>query len=193
MLVLASGSQVRADMLRAAGVKVEIRPARIDEDAVKESLLVEGARARDVADTLAEMKALKPQVGGLVLGADQVLSHGGKLLSKPATPHEAREQLAMLAGRQHRLISAAVIVEDGRPVWRHASEVRMVMRPLSDGFLDSYVSEYWEGIRHCVGGYRLEAEGARLFTAVEGDYFSVLGLPLLPVIDYLVTRGVLDA
>ena len=191
MIVLASSSSTRAEMLRAAGVSVELRPARIDEAAVKDSLLTEGAKARDVADTLAEMKALRSAGPGLTLGADQVLGHGGALLSKPERPEDAVAQLRRLRGGQHRLISAAVIVEDGQPVWRHVSEVRMVMRALSDAYVDDYVARNWDSVRDAVGAYKLEEEGARLFERVEGDYFTVLGLPLLPVLGYLATRGVI--
>lgn len=191
MITLASGSETRATLLRNAGLDVSIRPARIDEATVIESLLADGASARDVADTLAEMKASKPAVDGLVLGADQVLAHGGTLLQKPADPDAARGQLRALRGRQHRLLSAAVIVEDGRPVWRHVGEVRLVMRDLSDAYVDDYVDRNWDRICHCVGCYQLEAEGARLFTRVDGDYFTVLGLPLLAVLDFLATRGVI--
>lgn len=191
MIVLASASEIRAQMLRAAGVAVEIRPARVDEALVKESLLAEGASARDIADTLAELKAAKVAGAGFTLGADQVLGFGKDLLSKPAEPADAIAQLTALRGRQHRLFSAAVIFEDGRPVWRQMGEVRMVMRDLSDAYIADYVARNWDSIRHSVGSYKLEEEGARLFERVDGDYFTVLGLPLLPVLGYLASRGVI--
>jgi septum formation protein len=191
MIILASASEARATLLRAAGVVVTPTPSRIDEQMVKESLIAEGASARDVADTLAELKAAKIGGPGLVLGADQVLGHGKALLSKPETPGHAVDQLKLLRNGQHRLYSAAVIVEDGKPVWRHVGEVRMVMRDLSDAYIADYVERNWDSIRHSVGAYKLEEEGARLFERVEGDYFTVLGLPLLPVLGYLATRGVI--
>ncbi|WP_308916274.1 Maf family protein [Jannaschia sp. LMIT008] len=189
-LTLASASATRARLLEAAGIPVTIRPARLDEEAVKLSLSAEDASARDVADTLAEMKATKGAVPGLCLGCDQVLTHGHVLLSKPRDRSDAVTQLYGLRGKQHRLLSAAVIAEDGRPVWRHVAEVRMTMRPLSDAYVANYVERNWNEIRHAVGAYQLEAEGARLFDRVEGDYFAVLGLPLLQVIGFLADRGV---
>ncbi|UWQ21988.1 nucleoside triphosphate pyrophosphatase [Jannaschia sp. W003] len=192
MLTLASASEARAAMLRAAGVEVAIRPARLDEDVVRAALAAVDAPARDVADTLAEMKATKGARPGLVLGADQVLAHGRAILGKPATPDEAVRQLHALRGGQHRLLSAAVIAEDGRPVWRHVGEVRMVMRDLSDAYVEAYVERNWESIRHSVGAYKLEEEGARLFHKVDGDYFTVLGLPLLAVLDHLAERGLIE-
>lgn len=193
MITLASASEIRAKLLRAAGVEVTIRPARVDEAAVKDALIAEGASVRDIADTLAEMKALKVGQGpGLTLAADQVLGRGKDILSKPETAEDAVEQLKSLRGGQHRLFSAAVIVEERRPVWRQIGEVRMVMRDLSDAYIDDYVARNWESIRHSVGGYKLEEEGARLFERVDGDYFDVLGLPLLPILGYLATRGVIQ-
>lgn len=192
MLTLASGSAIRAQLLRAANVEVEVVPARVDEAMVKQSLEAEGAPARDVADTLAEMKALSVRVSGLVLGCDQVLSHGGATLSKPKDPDEARAQLRMLRGKQHKLLSAAVIVEDGRPTWRHVGEARLVMRDASDAYIDDYVDRCWDSIRHSVGAYKLEEEGVRLFERIDGDHFTILGLPLLPLLAHLTTRGVIS-
>lgn len=191
-LILASGSPVRAALLEQARIPFTAKPARVDEEAVKASLLAEGASPRDVADALAELKALKVSErnpGVLVLGCDQVLDLEGGLLSKPASPDEARLQLNALSGKPHKLYSAAVICEDGRPLWRQIGEVRLRMRPLSAGFIDDYVSRNWDSIRETVGCYKLEEEGVRLFTRIDGDYFSVLGLPLLDVISYLSLRG----
>lgn len=194
-LILASGSETRARLLRNAGVDVQVIAPRIDEDSVKTALLAEGAPPRDIADTLAEMKARKisdKNPGALVLGCDQVLDHAGALLSKPASRDEALSQLRALRGQRHQLLSAAVIHQDGRPVWRHVGVVRMVMRDVSDAYLDGYLDRAWPGIADSVGSYKLEAEGVRLFSRIEGDYFTVLGLPLLEILAYLTLRGELD-
>ncbi len=192
MLILASTSQTRQTLLRNAAIPFEARPPRVDEEMVKDALLAEGHPPRNVADALAEMKALRVREAGLVLGCDQVLDHDGTLVSKPETPEAAVAQLTALAGGKHRLHSAAVVAEDGKPVWRHVSTVAMTMRAASADYVAGYVARHWEEIRWSAGSYTLEGEGARLFHRVDGDYFSVLGLPLLPLIDFLVTRGDLE-
>lgn len=192
MLTLASTSATRRKLLTDAAVPHEARPPRVDEGLVKESLLAEGHPPRAIADALAELKALKVRVPGLVLGADQVLSRDGTLVSKPSDPSDATAMLRGLSGGRHKLHTAAVIAEEGKPVWRYVAEVTMVMRACSDAYLAAYVDRNWETIRHSAGSYALEGEGARLFHQVQGDMFAVLGLPLLPVLDYLATRGVID-
>jgi septum formation protein len=193
-LILASRSEVRASLLRAAGVAVEVVPARVDEAAVKAGLAAEGAAPRDVADALAELKARRVAArapGMRVLGADQVLVCEGRLFDKPVSRAEAGEQLAFLRGRTHELLSAAVIFEGGAPVWRHVGRAVLRVRPFSDAFLDDYLARQGEALLATVGAYRLEAEGAQLFSHVQGDYFTILGLPLLEVLGFLRTRGVI--
>ncbi|HHC29951.1 MAG TPA: septum formation protein Maf [Rhodobacterales bacterium] len=190
--ILASGSQIRASLLKNAGVSVEVKPARVDEDAIKLALLQEQAKPRDIADTLAEYKARRvanaaPEA--MVLGCDQVAELKGELLSKPNTPDEARAQLARLSGHTHRLLSATVIYDGGEPVWRHVGVVRMTMRSLSPVYIEDYVARNWQSIRHSVGGYKLEEEGVRLFSLIDGDYFTVLGLPLTELLSYLIEKG----
>lgn len=191
-LILASGSAIRTQLLMQACVDHRVEVARLDEEMITQSLVAENAKPRDIADTLAEMKARKvseKNAGALVLGCDQVLEHAGNLLSKPVNPEDALTQLkAMRAGR-HSLLSAAVICEDGKPIWRHVGQVRLRMRDLSDVYLTDYVARNWESIRHAVGSYKLEEEGVRLFSNIEGDYFHVLGMPLLEILNYLTLRG----
>ena len=191
-LILASGSSTRAALLRGAGIAHEVVIPRVDEDGLTAALRAKGTSPRDVADALAEMKAVRvsarhPET--IVLGGDQVLSCDGRLYAKPATPEEAREHLDSLAGRTHVLHSAAVLAEGGEPVWRHVGEARLTMGSLSPGWLDDYVARNWDSIRHSVGGYRIEEEGVRLFTRIEGDHFTILGLPLLPLLSFLTARG----
>lgn len=195
MLILASQSSGRAAMLRAGGVDIEPHAALVDEASIKDAMVANGAKARDIADALAEAKARKlsrKYPTALVLGCDQIaVTADGQLLDKPETPNEARAHLAMLSGKTHRLVSAAVICENGEPVWRIVDTAQMAMRSLSASFIDHYVDEHWDHIRHCVGCYRIEAEGAQLFASVSGSQFTIIGLPLLPVLDYLRVRGLL--
>ncbi len=191
-LILASGSPIRQQMLRQAGVDFDVQIARVDEDMVRDALLAEQASARDIADALAELKARKisdRMPGRLVLGCDQVLSFEKELLTKPKTRDDARTQLQRLRGQRHQLLSAAVICEDGQPIWRFVGTVRLMMRDFSDEFLDGYLDRNWPGISASVGAYKLEEEGVRLFSRVEGDYFTVLGMPLLEILNYLTLRG----
>ncbi|WP_296420363.1 nucleoside triphosphate pyrophosphatase [Pseudooctadecabacter sp.] len=195
-LILASASESRARMLRQAGVALETIPARIDEDSVKAALMAEAATPRDIADTLAEMKARKVAekgMGQLVLGCDQVLSIKGDILSKPTSPEDARQQLSLLRGETHQLLSAAVVYDGLEPVWRHVGVARLTMRDFSDSYLEEYVDRNWDSIRWSVGAYKIEEEGIRLFRSVMGDTFTIQGLPLLELLSYLTLRGTLPA
>lgn len=194
-IVLASGSAIRAQLLENAGVPFSVQTARVDEDTIKQALLAEDASPRDIADALAEMKARKvgdKNPGAMVLGCDQVLDFEGQLLSKPKSPEDALAQLKMMRGKRHMLLSAAVIYQDGEPIWRHVGQVRLRMRASSDAYLRDYVDRNWTSIRHAVGAYKLEEEGVRLFAAIDGDYFNVLGMPLLELLNYLAVKGVID-
>ncbi|HAC49631.1 MAG TPA: septum formation protein Maf, partial [Sulfitobacter sp.] len=149
-------------------------------------------KPRDIADTLAEMKARKvseKHPGALVLGCDQVLEHRGEMLHKPRDRGEAIAQLHQLRGDRHSLLSAAVLYEDGEPLWRHVGQVRLRMRDASDAYIKDYVERNWDSIRYAVGCYKLEEEGVRLFSQIEGDYFHVLGMPFLELLNYLTLRG----
>ncbi|MFV0473394.1 MAG: Maf family protein [Pikeienuella sp.] len=194
-LVLASASATRADMLRRAGVAVEILPARVDEEEMKSALRADRLNPRDQADALAEMKAVRVSArlpGALVIGADQVLDFNGEAFDKPADMQAARAQLLRLRGARHHLFSAAVIALDGAPIWRQIGRATLTMRAFSDAFLDDYLAAMGEDALTTVGAYRIEDRGAALFTRIEGDWFSILGLPLLELMAFLRTRGALS-
>ena len=194
-IILASGSAIRADLLRQADVAFTVQIARIDEGAVRASLQADNASPRDIADTLAELKAQKiasKHPDALVIGCDQILAFDQEILTKPDTKAQAVDQLRALRGRKHQLLSAAVIYGEGKPLWRHVGTVRLHMRDASDDYLAAYVDRNWDSIRHAVGAYKLEEEGVRLFTRIEGDYYNVLGLPLLELLSYLTLRGTLQ-
>ena len=191
-LVLASGSASRKSLLTAAGVPFVTDPADLDEDRLMAELKPAGAEI--IARTLAEQKALavsRRHPGQIVLGGDSVIAFGGDYLSKCASLAQARALLLRLSGQTHLLVSAAALARDGALLWAHASPCRMTMRDLSAQFLEDYLAAEGEALLSSVGCYRFEGRGAQLFDRVEGDYFSVLGLPLLPVLTQLRKEGVL--
>ena len=192
-LILASQSASRRAMLDAAGVIYAAEPARVDEDGVKAAMA--GQPPRDVADALAELKALKVSQGhpgALVLGSDSIVALAdGTLLDKPVSREDAADHLHAMSGGVHDLWSAAVIAEGGQPVWRHVERARLFVRPLSPAFIQAYLDQEWPAIAGCVGCFRIEGPGVQLFHRIEGSHFTVLGMPLLPVLDYLRTRGAL--
>lgn len=195
-LILASGSEIRARLLSSAGLICEVVTARVDEDAARAGLVAEAASPHDIADALAELKACKVAArnpDALVIGADQILDLNGHVFAKPHSADAARAQLRELRGKTHRLHSAAVIYRGAEPLWRHVGTVRMTMHDISDGYLDDYVARNWDSIRHSVGCYKLEEEGVRLFSRVDGDHFSILGLPLIDLLNWLRLRGEIAA
>jgi len=193
-LILASASRSRAQILRNAGVAFEVIPAHVDEDEIKTAMLAANTPHRVVADALAELKAVRvssAHPGKLVIGADQVLSFAGELVSKCATMAEGRDLLCRLRGRSHELLSAAVIAKDGVPIWRHTERSRLTMFPVSDAFIDAYLEKKGTDILSGVGCYRLEDEGAQFFSHIAGDYFAILGLPLIQLLSALREQGVI--
>ena len=191
-IVLASASKVRRKLLEAAGLDIRVDPAAVDEAAVKDSYAGEGAGPGDIAEALAELKAMRisPRHPGLItLGADQILDCEGQRFDKPEGIEGARAQLKALSGRRHRLISSVVALRDGQRLWHHTGEAQLTMRKFSDGFLESYLAAAGPAVLESVGAYQLEGRGAQLFTRIEGDYFTILGLPLLPLLDFLRLQG----
>jgi septum formation protein len=196
-LVLASQSASRRAMLAAAHVPHQAVSPAIDEEALKEGLRAEGRNARQLADALAEAKALKLSIrmpGVLVLGCDQTLElEDGTMLDKAADKEDAAAILRRLSGSTHKLHSAAVICENGAPIWRQIESATLSVRPLSDAFIATYLDTDWENCCWCVGCYRIEGPGAQLFSAIKGTHFAIQGLPLLGLLDFLRVRGVVAA
>jgi septum formation protein len=194
VLILASESASRKAMLTAAGVPFTAMAAHVDETAILDSMWAENAKPRDIADALAELKALKVSrkaPGAFVLGGDQVLECAGRLFEKAKSVERARETLVALRGKRHRLISAAVIARDGAAIWRHADEATLTMRDFTDEFLDQYIETAGTILTSSVGAYALEGLGIQLFSQIRGDSFTIQGLPLLPVLEALRTQGVI--
>lgn len=195
-VVLASASPARAALLRAAGIPVTIDAAAVDEAEVRASLRAAGAAPAAIAEALAELKAqrvARRHPGSLVIGADQVLECDGVLFDKPTDSTDARRQLLALRGQQHRLVSALVLVRDGQRLWHHVGRADLKMRDFSTAFLERYLQAAGGAALSSVGAYQLEGVGAQLFATVDGDYFTILGLPLLPLLDILREHGILPS
>ena len=192
-IILASKSAARRAVLTGAGVPFEVAVAGVDEDAVKTAMLAQGATPRDVADALAEIKAVKISAGrpGFVIGSDQTLEFEGQLYDKAESLEAAAERLKTMRGKPHKLHSAVVVAKDGAPIWREIVSATLTMRDFSDDFLDAYLALEGEEMLGSVGCYRLEGPGAQLFSKIEGDYFAILGLPLMGLLDLFRRHGVL--
>jgi septum formation protein len=193
-LVLASASTSRLRVLRGAGLEVEADPAAIDEAEVKASFRADGASAEICAAALAEAKALRVsgrRPGALVIGADQMLVCDGEWFDKPESRKAARAQLQALRGKRHELLSAICAARNGGILWRHLDRPALTMRGFGDDFLEAYLDRAGEDVLGSVGAYRLEDVGAQLFARIEGDFFSILGLPLLPLLAFLRDHGAL--
>ena len=190
-VVLASTSAIRQAVLRGAGLEFEAVSPGVDEDSIKASLMAEGVSPRDIADALAEAKAVKVsrRRPGLVIGADQTLDLDGRLYDKAATVDEARERLREMRGKTHKLHCGMVVARDGTPIWREVVTTTLQMRPFTDDYLEGYLQRNAPGILSSVGCYQLEGEGVQLFDRIEGDYFAILGLSLIPLLDLLRRHG----
>lgn len=190
-VVLASTSAIRSAVLSGAGVAFEAVSPGVDETAIKDSLLADGTTPRDIADALAEAKAVKVSLkrAGLVIGADQTLDFEGRLFDKADSVEEARARLTELRGKTHKLHCAMVVARDGQAIWREVVTSTLRMRPFSDAYLDAYLERNAPGVLSSVGCYQLEGEGVQLFDRIEGDYFAILGLSLIPLLDLLRRHG----
>lgn len=194
-IVLASGSPFRKAMLEAAGVDIDVVPAKIDERVVEKTLEGTGASPEDVAQVLAEAKALdvsERSPGRLVLGCDQTLSLGDELFHKPRDMEDARRHLLKLSGRTHQLNSAAVLARNGETFWHHVGVANLTMRRLEPAFIGRHLARVGPMALNSVGAYQIEGEGIQLFEKIEGDHFTIVGLPLLPLLKELRDLGAID-
>ena len=194
-VILASGSATRAQLLRRVGLEVTARPAAVDEESIKASFAAEGASVIDCATILAEMKATRISArfpGCLVIGADQILDMAGRWFDKPETLDDARRQLQELRGKTHELVSASVVALNGSRIWADHDIAYLTMRDFSDDFLDRYLERAGADILGSVGVYHYEGLGAQLFDRVTGDYYTILGLPLLRLLEFLRGHGVVE-
>ncbi|NIJ34590.1 Maf family protein [Sphingomonas oligoaromativorans] len=196
-IILASGSASRRAMLEAAGVGFEIVRPQVDEDAAKDALKAEGIEARGLADALAELKAVavsRRMPGRIVIGSDSTVALAdGTMLDKPDTRERAAEQLRRMRGGTHRLVSAVVGARDGVPVWRHVDVAKLHVRDFSEAFLEAYLDAEWPAIAGCVGCFRIEGPGVQLCSRVEGSQFTILGMPLMPLLGWLRDVGEMPA
>jgi septum formation protein len=193
-IILASGSAIRAQMLRNVGLSFTVQKPRVDEMAIMQALQAEGASPRDIADALAEAKALKisdKYPSAMVLGCDQVLACDDKIYTKADSQDQALDQLLSLAGKTHHLFAALVIYENGRPIWRHVGHARMTMRQVSRAMLTHYLQENWASVADSVGCYKIEQQGPRLFSQIEGDNFTIQGMPLIALLNYFALKGII--
>ena len=193
-IILASKSQIRSELLLKAGLKFTTIDANIDEKEAKFSYINNGYSARDLADILAAMKAKKlscKYLGKLVIGCDQIMECNGQILSKANNPTDLADQLKFLRSKSHTLYSACVVYFANKAEWRFIGSATITMRNLSDEYISKYVDDNWDEVKHCVGGYKIENSGISFLSKINGDYFSILGLPIIQLLDYLVNRGVL--
>lgn len=187
-LILASASRTRLELLERAGVAVTAEPAAVDETELKVAFQAEGASAEACAEALAELKAMRISARhptALVIGADQMLECDGVWFDKPVDRAQASASLRALRGKTHELVAAVTVLRDGASLWRYVGRARLTMRPFTDGFIDAYLDALGEAALQSVGAYQLEGLGVQLFSHVDGDHFTILGLPLMPLLDFL--------
>lgn len=191
-IILASASKSRASLMRAAGISFDVIPPHADEDSVKNSLKAEGASAAQCAELLAELKAVQISQrhhDALVIGADQMLDCGGIWFDKPKDMEDARNHMLLLRGKTHVLPTAVCVALNGARIWHHVAQPRLTVRDFSDAFIDSYLAVAGTAVLSSVGAYQLEGPGAQLFSRIDGDFFTILGLPLLELLGFLREHG----
>ena len=192
-IILASASAIRAELMTKAGIEFEIRPTDIDEDILKAKFAQKKQSVKDLVQALAYAKAnaINGETEAIIIGADQVLEFNGQIFDKPKTMRQAEERLKLMRGQEHRLIGGLCVLQSGSAPWYYLSTTKLHMRKFSDEFLKDYLQHEGESVLACVGAYKFEGRGASLFERVEGDFFSILGLSLLPLMKQLRSRGAL--